>query len=83
MTLGNRSAAAWREKSRAFLEAHPICEVAGCGHLSQHTDHVIPRAMGGTDDDSNLSAKCASHHGKKTARERRGDAFGFAYGTER
>lgn len=83
MTLGNRSAAAWREKSRAFLEAHPICETPGCGRLSQHVDHVIPRSFGGTDEDSNLSAQCASCHGRKTIRERRGDAFGFAYGTER
>ncbi|MCS6289415.1 MAG: HNH endonuclease [Nitrospira sp.] len=34
-------------------------------------DHVIPRARGGSDDDSNLQPLCSFHHKQKTAQERR------------
>lgn len=36
---------------------------------SGHVDHVVPRARGGTDDDSNLQTLCASCHSAKTATE--------------
>ncbi len=72
----------WRAISQRILAERPICENRGCGHRSQHVDHVVPRAFGGSDADSNLRARCARCHGKKTAREMRGDAFGYAYGTE-
>jgi 5-methylcytosine-specific restriction endonuclease McrA len=46
-------------------------------------DHVVARSLGGSDDLSNLAGKCRIHHGRKTARERSGDVFGFVYGEER
>ncbi|ECC8734951.1 TPA: HNH endonuclease [Salmonella bongori] len=33
-------------------------------------DHIIPKAHGGTDDDSNLESLCWECHRAKTARER-------------
>ncbi|MDM7498745.1 HNH endonuclease, partial [Escherichia coli] len=33
-------------------------------------DHIIPKAHGGTDDDSNLESLCLECHRAKTARER-------------
>ncbi|MCN2081458.1 HNH endonuclease, partial [Escherichia coli] len=33
-------------------------------------DHMIPKAHGGTDDDSNLESLCRECHREKTARER-------------
>ncbi|AXG42238.1 MULTISPECIES: HNH endonuclease [Photorhabdus] len=33
-------------------------------------DHIIPKARGGTDDDSNLQSLCWSCHRRKTATER-------------
>lgn len=68
---------AWRAISKRILEERPLCETATCKRRSQHVDHRVPRAMGGTDDDSNLVALCNRCHGKKTARERRGDVFEF------
>lgn len=56
--------AAWRRISHAFLTAHPVCV---CGKPSQHTDHIIAKRNGGTDDPSNLQALCHSCHSRKTA----------------
>jgi 5-methylcytosine-specific restriction endonuclease McrA len=40
-----------------------------CGRRASDVDHIISYKQGGTDDDSNLQALCAYHHGKKTGRE--------------
>lgn len=40
------------------------------GAAATHVDHIIPKALGGTDDDDNLESLCASCHWKKTATER-------------
>jgi 5-methylcytosine-specific restriction protein A len=46
---------AWRKIRRRILERDPICLIC---HLepSNTVDHVIARAKGGSDDDSNLRA---------------------------
>lgn len=72
----------WKQRRDAILERDPVCTEPDCGSLSTDVDHTIPRAFGGSDEPENLKGKCDKHHGVKTARERRGDAFGFAYGTE-
>lgn len=54
----------WREISRAFLRANPWCK---CGKPSRHTDHIVAKRDGGTDDPSNLQALCHSCHSRKTA----------------
>lgn len=72
----------WPKRRAAILERDPICTTDGCSRLSQHVDHTIPRALGGSDEPDNLKGKCNRCHGRKTARERRGDVFGFLNGTE-
>jgi 5-methylcytosine-specific restriction protein A len=40
-----------------------------CGRRARDVDHIVNYASGGTDDDANLEALCAWHHGKKSGRE--------------
>jgi 5-methylcytosine-specific restriction protein A len=40
----------------------------GCSGLATTTDHVIPKARGGTDDPSNLAAACRSCNSAKRDR---------------
>lgn len=35
-------------------------------------DHILPKRLGGSDDDDNLQALCKHHHSSKTVREMRG-----------
>lgn len=56
----------WREIRARFLNAHPLC---ACGAKATEPDHVIPLAEGGTNDWSNLTARCKTHHSQRTARE--------------
>lgn len=37
--------------------------------VATQVDHIIPKAAGGTDDESNLQAICVPCHAEKTARE--------------
>ncbi|AHG63175.1 HNH endonuclease [Advenella mimigardefordensis] len=37
--------------------------------LAKEVDHIVNKAMGGTDDDGNLESKCIPHHRAKTQRE--------------
>lgn len=60
--------AAWQRLSRAYLHAHPMCE-CGCGRRSEHTDHMVSKARGGTDDWSNLQALSCPCHSRKTVME--------------
>ncbi|EOC0875546.1 HNH endonuclease [Cronobacter malonaticus] len=46
------------------------CQRKGRPHPAETVDHIIPKAHGGTDDDSNLQALCWSCHKSKTATER-------------
>jgi len=66
--------AQWRRVRKRFLRQHPLC--AACGHLGFTTpatdvDHILPRALGGTDEESNLQALCHRHHSAKTMHELR------------
>lgn len=64
--------AAWRRKRAAHLRREPLCrECAGENRVTEATDvdHIISRARGGSEDDSNLQSLCHSHHSRKTARE--------------
>ncbi|WP_139157546.1 HNH endonuclease, partial [Enterobacter hormaechei] len=42
----------------------------GIATKATSVDHIIPKAHGGTDDDSNLESLCWPCHRKKTATER-------------
>ncbi|TQV76662.1 HNH endonuclease [Aliikangiella marina] len=65
--------AAWRKtrvriKARAKGLCEP-CKEQGFIHLGSICDHIIPKAEGGTDDESNLQWVCDAYHKKKTAQE--------------
>lgn len=52
-----RDSAEWRALSLAIRERDGfICYL--CGRYAGTTDHVVPRAAGGSDDPSNLRACC-------------------------
>ena len=66
---------AWgRTRRRIFLRDLYICQ--DCGRfciekaadpgLWPHCDHIVPKEMGGSDDDDNLQTLCGSCHAKKT-----------------
>ncbi|EPY8414567.1 HNH endonuclease [Klebsiella aerogenes] len=46
------------------------CRRHGIATKATTVDHIIPKAHGGTDDDSNLESLCWPCHRKKTATER-------------
>ncbi len=60
---------AWQQQRKKFIQSHPFCKY--CPSPTQEVDHIIPRARGGSDDDSNLQPLCKRHHNEKTGRERR------------
>ena len=47
-----------------------LCLRAGVVREAKTVDHIIPKAHGGTDADSNLQSLCWPFHKAKTARER-------------
>ncbi|EFO1861873.1 hypothetical protein DUZ28_23195 [Escherichia coli] len=47
-----------------------VCLRAGVVREAKTVDHIIPKAHGGTDADSNLQSLCWPCHKAKTARER-------------
>ena len=46
-----------------------VCLAEGKYRPAKQVDHIIPKANGGTDDDSNLQAICVECHQQKTLRE--------------
>src|SRR5215218_7346506 len=40
-----------------------------CGHVATEVDHITPHHMGGTDDDTNLTSLCRTHHAHKSSLE--------------
>ncbi len=57
-----------------YLRAHPLCEKKmgtdldiGCGEPAKVVDHIIPKTLGGTDEESNLQSICERCHNRKTA----------------
>ena len=72
---------AWRGKSKVYLRKHPTCEECGQAK-SMATDHIKPRALGGSDDWENMRALCSSCHARKTGAEAarmRGDRRGHQH----
>lgn len=59
-------------RQRIKARAENLCEhhlKFGIVHLGSECDHIIPKAAGGTDDDSNLQWICTEYHREKTAHE--------------
>lgn len=72
-------AGTWPARRKLWLQAHPLCaehERNGEVVAATEVDHVIPKARGGADDESNLQSLCGPCHSRKTARE-----VGFVGGT--
>ena len=57
----------WRRIRAQYLKAHPACVVCGVVEASNHADHIVAKANGGSDQWSNLETLCATHHSQKTA----------------
>lgn len=57
--------ASWRKLRESILARDPVCRL--CGRVwSVTVDHVVPKAAGGSDDDSNLQGLCDACHVAKT-----------------
>ena len=68
-----RYGSSWRKTSRRFLDGHPFCELCGReGRMTMATlvHHIRATRYGGTDDDGNLMALCASCHSALHARQK-------------
>ncbi len=66
--------AAWRRLRKAFIGAHPLCEMdcRAAGRLTAATevDHITPIAEGGEPlDEANLQSACRPCHSRKTSRD--------------
>ena len=71
---------AWDKLSLAFRAANPLCRRCherGATTKADVTDHIMPKAKGGTNDWSNLQSLCFScHNSAKQSEERLGYAKG-------
>ena len=65
--------AEWKkQRARIMLRDKRLCQPClrkALTTVANEVDHIIPRARGGTEDDSNLQAICIPCHKVKTARE--------------
>lgn len=69
--------ASWRKLRDWILSKEPCCRPcrqAGRTRLAAAVDHILPKADGGSDDESNLQPICDECHRMKTAREDSGPA---------
>jgi len=65
----------WQKLRKSILKRDPVCAI--CKRAwSEEVDHCIPKARGGSDDESNLQGVCRSCHAEKTALEKRGGVWG-------
>lgn len=59
---------AWEATRKRILARDGfVCVV--CGSPATHVDHIVPKAAGGTDEESNLQAMCAEHNLKKGSKQ--------------
>ena len=62
----------WSKLSKWYRQQHPLCEMCLKRDLlvaAECVDHIVPKAQGGTDDESNLQSLCWSCHSRKTAKD--------------
>ncbi len=70
----------YSDEYRDYWLAHRTCEYPGCNKVSFPPHHIRTRGAGGTDEEGNLLAFCATHHNRihtrgvrTTAREAGGE----------
>jgi 5-methylcytosine-specific restriction endonuclease McrA len=56
-------------KRAVKAKAYGTCEVEHCLNTADEVDHLRPRCNQGSDDLTNLGAKCQEHHDQKTMTE--------------
>lgn len=65
----------WRNDRKAHLTANPLCvhcQAEGRVEPATVSDHIVPIEQGGDPWDwANRQGLCASHHNKKSAKERK------------
>jgi 5-methylcytosine-specific restriction endonuclease McrA len=68
---GDRRSFPKATREKILRRAHYTCQLnyAGCLRRATQADHIVPRAEGGTDHDSNGQATCAACHNTKTRNE--------------
>ena len=59
--------ALWRRRRHRILANHPDC--AMCGSAATDVDHIVPKAIGGSDEDDNLRSLCHRCHSRRTGRD--------------
>lgn len=60
------------EQRKRRLANEPLCrdcKAEGIITAATVPDHIIPLALGGTDDDENIRCLCDEHHRKRTAEQ--------------
>jgi 5-methylcytosine-specific restriction enzyme A len=65
-------AGTWPARRKRWLARQPLCaecERKGEVVAATEVDHIVPKAQGGVDDESNLQSLCRACHSRKTARE--------------
>jgi len=64
--------AEWKRiRYRVLLRDELICQTPGCYAQAQEVDHIVPKAMGGTDEMDNLRSLCSRCHRERHANDRR------------
>lgn len=67
-----RGRAGQRQRLRRLQRTAGLCELCRDGGTTREAtvvDHVVPLALGGTDDDSNTRNLCAEHHREVTVEQ--------------
>lgn len=65
-----RGRKAVKQRQERMLRSHYLCEMCkseGIVRLADVVDHIIPLALGGSDDDGNTRNLCNEHHLQVTA----------------
>lgn len=60
----------WEKKRAALLKREPICRACrsrGRAVVATDVDHILDKALGGSDDEDNLQPLCGPCHKAKTA----------------
>lgn len=60
----------WKRTAKRIVERDRVCMLrwdANCTRIAEEADHIVPRSLGGTDDDENLQGACRNCNRAKYA----------------